>query len=85
MAFRKRKSILDNDTVLCERLVIVKIVGARDLIPASPADSVRRAGRIIAEASRLAPHPKPRGFVVKAKTWAEYAEWRRAQTNPRLW
>lgn len=63
----------------------MKIVGSRDRHPASPAQAVRRAERIIAEANRLAPNPKPRGFVVKAKTWHEYAAWRLAQTNPRLW
>jgi hypothetical protein len=63
----------------------MKIVGSRDLFPSSPADSVRRAEWIIAEANRLAPHPKPRGFVVKSKTWHDYAAWRLAQTNPRLW
>lgn len=63
----------------------MKAVGSRERVPSSPADSVRRAERIIAEANRLAPHPKPRGFVVKAKTWHDYAAWRLAQTNPRLW
>lgn len=63
----------------------MKTVGFRDRFPNSPADSVRRAERIIAEANRLAPHPKPRGFVFKAKTWHDYAAWRLAQTNPRLW
>jgi len=63
----------------------MKIVGSRHHLPASPAQAVRRAERIIAEANRLAPGPKPRGFVFKAKTWEAYAAWRLAQTNPRLW
>ena len=63
----------------------MKIVGSRHKEPESPAHSVRRAERIIAEANRLAPQSKPRGFVVKSKTWQEYAAWRRAQTNPRFW
>jgi hypothetical protein len=63
----------------------MKIVGSRLHLPVSPAQAVRRAERIIDEANRLAPHPKPRGFVMKAKTWQEYAAWRLAQTNPRLW
>ena len=63
----------------------MKIVGSRNRIPSSPADSVHRAMRIIDEANRLAPHPKPRGFVVKAKTWHDYTAWKLAQSNPRLW
>jgi hypothetical protein len=63
----------------------MKTVGSRDRSKSSPADSVRRADRIIAEANLLAPHPKPRGFVVKAKTWHDYAAWKLAQANPRLW
>jgi hypothetical protein len=63
----------------------MKIVGSRHHLPSSPAQAVRRAERIIAEANRLAPDPKPRGFVVKAKTWHEYDAWKLAQTNPRLW
>jgi hypothetical protein len=63
----------------------MKIVGLRHRQPSSPVTDLRRAERIIAEANRLAPHPKPRGFVVKSKTWQEYAAWKLAQTNPRLW
>lgn len=63
----------------------MKTVGSRHHLPTSPAQALRRAERIIAEANRLAPDPKPRGFVVKAKTWEDYAAWRLAQTNPRLW
>lgn len=62
----------------------MKVVGK--LKPASsPAEALRRAERMIREADRLAPHPRPRGFVFKAKTWEDYEEWRRSQTNPRLW
>jgi hypothetical protein len=63
----------------------MKIVGSRSVNSSSPAACVRRAERLIAEADRLAPHPKPRGFVFKARTWNEYAAWRLAQPNPRLW
>ncbi len=63
----------------------MKIVGSRHLNPGSPADFLRRAERIIAEAHRIAPHPKPRGFVMKAKTWQHYMDWRLEQDNPRLW
>ncbi|MEI6491384.1 MAG: hypothetical protein WCO94_02465 [Verrucomicrobiota bacterium] len=63
----------------------MKIAGSRHHLPASPAEGLRRAERLIAEANRLAPHPKPRGFVMKAKTWQIYTAWKLAQTNPRLW
>ena len=63
----------------------MKTVGSRHKGQESPAQFVRRAERIIAEADRLAPLSKPRGFVVKSKTWQDYTAWRRAQSNPRLW
>jgi tRNA(Leu) C34 or U34 (ribose-2'-O)-methylase TrmL len=47
--------------------------------------ALQRAGRLIREAARLARHPRPRGFIFKAKTWEDYECWRRSQTNPRLW
>ena len=62
----------------------MKVVG--QLRPAStPQEALRRAERVIREAVRLAPHPRPRGFVYKAKTWEDYERWRAAQSNPRLW
>ena len=45
----------------------------------------RRAERLIQEMDQLNPWPRPRGFVVKAKTWEDYRQWRDAQHNPRLW
>ena len=42
-------------------------------------------GNIIAEAFRVSPIKKPRGFVVKFKTRQDYENWRRDQKNPRLW
>jgi len=51
----------------------------------SPEEALRRAERLIAEASRIAPHPRPRGFIFKAKTWEDYEAWRKSQSNPRLW
>ncbi|HEY5707749.1 MAG TPA: hypothetical protein VIS96_19475 [Terrimicrobiaceae bacterium] len=62
----------------------MKIVGKRRF-PSSPEESLQRAERLMAEADLLAPHPRPRGFIFKAKTWADYEDWKRAQTNPRLW
>ncbi|TSA37106.1 MAG: hypothetical protein D4R65_01455 [Verrucomicrobiaceae bacterium] len=63
----------------------MKIVGSGRKGLDSPADYVRRAERIIAAANRMAPHPKPRGFVVKSRSWQEYTAWRLAQTDPRFW
>jgi hypothetical protein len=33
----------------------------------------------------LNPDPQARGFVFRAKSWEQYAEWRKQQDNPRLW
>lgn len=63
---------------------LMKVVGHRQP-PQTPEESLRRAERMIAEAKRLAPHPRSRGFVFKARTWEEYEAWRKAQSNPRLW
>jgi hypothetical protein len=65
-------------------MIVMKVVGKRRA-PNSPEESLRRAERLLAEADLLAPHPRPRGFVFKAKTWEAYESWKRAQTNPRLW
>lgn len=65
-------------------MIMMKVVGNRRL-PDSPEESLRRAERLIAEADLLASHPRPRGFVFKAKTWEAYESWKREQTNPRLW
>jgi hypothetical protein len=53
--------------------------------PASPAEALARAERLIREADRLSPYPRPRGFVFKAKTWEDYERWKASQSNPRLW
>ena len=63
----------------------MKIVGKQLHIPATPEEAVLRAGQIIAEAFRVSPIKKPRGFVVKFKTRQDYENWRRDQKNPRLW
>ncbi|MEI9896927.1 MAG: hypothetical protein WDN28_24480 [Chthoniobacter sp.] len=62
----------------------MKVVGTLKPV-IDPAEALRRAERLIREADRLAPHPRPRGFIFKAKTWDNYERWRRAQENPRLW
>ena len=63
----------------------MKIVGKQLRIPATPEEPVLRAGKIIAEAFRVSPIKKPRGFVVKFKTRQDYENWCRDQMNPRLW
>ena len=63
----------------------MKTVGTRTRAPLSPAEAVHQAGKLIAEALRVVPVKKPRGFVVKFKTPQDYENWRRDQTNPRLW
>ncbi|PAZ00217.1 MAG: hypothetical protein CAK90_06785 [Spartobacteria bacterium AMD-G4] len=63
----------------------MKIVGKQSRTPATPEEAVLRAGKIIAEAFRVSPIKKPRGFVVKFKTRQDYENWRRDQKNPRLW
>ena len=63
----------------------MKIVGKQSRIPATPEEAVLRAGKIIAEAFRVSPIKKPRGFVVKFKTRQDYENWRLEQKNPRLW
>lgn len=60
-----------------------KIVGTR--IRATDAVSChRRALALMRQAEKICPFPKPRGFVMKARTWDEYEEWKAAQPNPRL-
>ena len=62
----------------------MKVVGKRGA-PNSPAERLREAAVLIRAAEKLNPHPRPRGFVFKAKTYSEYESWRRSQKNPRLW
>jgi hypothetical protein len=67
----------------------MKIVGHRPLAadpnPSSPEAALVRAVALQAQADLLNPYPRPRGFVFKAKTRADYDRWRKAQANPRLW
>ena len=67
----------------------MKIVGKRrpstDLIPIAPEEAVRRAAILQAQAELLNPYPRPRGFIFKAKSRQDYDDWRKAQSNPRLW
>ena len=65
----------------------LRIIGRRlsRAATADPVSSYWRAERLIREMDLLNPWPRPRGFVVKAKTREEYARWRAGQRNPRLW
>jgi hypothetical protein len=67
----------------------MKIVGRRrtseNFSPISAAEALRRAAVLQAQVDLLNPFPRPRGFVFKAKTREEYEQWRKAQSNPRLW
>jgi hypothetical protein len=62
----------------------MKTVGKQSRTPATPEEAVLRAGKIIAEAFRVSPIKKARGFVVKFKTWEEHEAWHQArkQTQP---
>jgi len=62
----------------------MKVVGNRGA-PRTPAEAFERAAVLEAEANVLNPFPRERGFVFKARTWEDYAHWRRNQTNPRFW
>lgn len=67
----------------------MKVVGTRrrsdQIVGVEPEEALRRVAVLQAQADLLNPYPRPRGFVYKARTWAEYAAWCRAQPNPRLW
>lgn len=70
------------------RITVVKIVGRRkttlDAASLTPEEALRRADVLQAEADRLNPFPRPRGFVFKARTREEYDRWRANHPNPRL-
>ena len=51
----------------------------------SPEDYFRRAQALIDQMDRLNPYPRPRGFVKKFRTYADYEKWKAEQKNPRLW
>lgn len=64
----------------------IKVVGRRSRLDvSSPADCCRRAALLQASADQLNPHPRPRGFIFKARSWEDYEHWRKSQSNPRLW
>ena len=62
----------------------MKVVGRRGP-PATPEECLRRAHVLEQELDVLNPYPRPRGFLLKFKTYAEFEAWRKAQTNPRFW
>ena len=56
----------------------------RPEMPATAAERLRVAYSIRRRIDMLSPHPPaPRGLW-KFRTWADYEEWRKVQTNPRL-
>ena len=64
----------------------IKVVGTRRRdTDFDPVSCHRRAVALIRQANKLSPFPRPRGFVFKARTWANYESWKKAQDNPRLW
>ncbi len=67
----------------------MKTVGKRRpvgvVVGVTPDEALRRAAVLQAQVDLLNPFPRPRGFVFKARTWEDYARWRQAQANPRLW
>jgi hypothetical protein len=68
------------------QLIKEKVVGRRRFqSQVSPIESHRRAMALQVRVDRLNPFCRPRGFVFKAKSWADYEAWKKKQTNPRLW
>ncbi len=43
------------------------------------------AQALIEQLDLLNPHPRPRGFVQKFRSYEDYEKWRSQQDNPRLW
>jgi hypothetical protein len=50
----------------------------------SPEEALERAAILQAQADLLNSYPRPREFVYRARTQADYEHWRRSQANPRL-
>ena len=55
------------------------------LRPFTPEECYRRAHVLELEVNRINPYSRPRGFIFKARTRAEFEAWRKAQPNPRRW
>lgn len=62
----------------------VKVVG-KVRVPEGPIESFWRGHALQQQTDKLNPYPRPRGFVVKFKTYEDYERWKSAQANPRLW
>jgi len=54
-------------------------------VPKNATESFRRGHALQQQTDKLNPYPRPRGFVVKFKTYEDYERWKKAQANPRLW
>ena len=79
-------SIQPSSKVLTSKNGTMKTVGHRLRgQPVDPVSCFLRAARLRDRLDKLNPFPRPRGFVVKARTWEEYEAWRARQSNPRLW
>ncbi|HRT05121.1 MAG TPA: hypothetical protein P5204_05430 [Kiritimatiellia bacterium] len=63
----------------------VRVVRERSPETGGPAEYLRRAETLMAEADRLNPWPRPRGFVQRFRTREDYEAWKKQQANPRLW
>jgi hypothetical protein len=50
-----------------------------------PAECFWRAQALIEQLDLLNPHPRPRGFVPKFRSYEDYEKWRAQQDNRRLW
>jgi len=53
-------------------------------IAKSPEEALRLSEQMNREARRLDPKPRPRGFVLKFKTWEEREQWKQSQSRSRL-
>ena len=63
----------------------VRVVRERPPETGGPAEYLRRAETLMAEADRLNPWPRPRGFVQRFRTREDYEARKKQQANPRLW
>ena len=64
--------------------VITKTVGRRKRGD-TPEECFWRAHALNQQLDLLNPYPRPRGFVKKFRTYADYERWKAEQKNPRLW
>lgn len=63
----------------------MKIVGKINDKPPLPEECLRKAQQLNEQMNLMNPYPQPRGFIFKARTWKDYENWRKKQSNPRQW